>query len=75
MGKLTQGVVREYCRTLGGTFKHTQWDDYKVAFGQGDARQEYFCNDLLDCIETARVMKGSHPGIEQAEEYLKGEGF
>lgn len=67
--KLTQKVVREYVRILGGTFRRTPAGDLKVKFGE----DEYFTDDLNDAIGTARIMKGSHPDIDRAEEYLREE--
>lgn len=64
--KLTQKIVREYVRILGGSFKRTEFDDFRLKFGQ----DEYFTNGLDDIIGTARVMQGSNGNIEQAEEYL-----
>jgi hypothetical protein len=64
--KLTQAITREYVRQLGGTFKKTEYGDFRLKFGE----ESYHANDLQDIVETARVMKGSHPNIESADEYL-----
>lgn len=68
--KLTQKVVREYIRHLGGTFGRDGYGDLIVRFGE----EVYHTNDLLDALGTARCMKGGHPNIEQAEEYLTSQG-
>lgn len=66
-GKLTQKIVREYVRRLGGTLKRTDYDDYCVKL----AGCEYFTDALDDVLGTARAMCGTHPNIADAEEYLK----
>lgn len=69
--KLTQVVTREYVRLLGGTFKKNEYGDYRLKFGE----QDYHAEDLLDIIGTARIMKGGHPNIEQADAYLVSQGI
>lgn len=70
--KLTQRIVRDFVRTLGGTFKaNVGWGDFKLRFDNGE--NEYFANDLLDALETARAMKGGHERIEEAEHQLRVE--
>lgn len=64
--KLTQKIVREYVRMLGGTFRRDEWGDLIVRFGD----DTYHTNDLQDALGTARCMKGSHPAIADADEYL-----
>ncbi len=66
--RLTQKIVREYVRTVGGRFKRTLWDDYQLTVGA----DTYHANDLLDIIETTRVMCGSHPNIALADSLLEG---
>lgn len=70
--KLTQAIVREYVRLLGGTFKKTEYGDYRLAFGshRSDSREEYHASDLADIVGTARVMRGSHDNIDEAEALL-----
>lgn len=65
--KLTQKVVREFVRRLGGKLKRNiEFDEYVLIFGE----HEYFTSDLDDVVGTARVMQGSHPDIEEAEKFL-----
>lgn len=69
--KLTQKIVREYLSQLGAKLRrNAEYDEYVLVTGHGDKEQTYFTNDLGDVIGTARCMLGSHPNIEQAEEYL-----
>lgn len=68
--RLTQALVRQYVRLLGASFKRSQYGDYVLSFGTGDARSEYFSADLTDVIETARVMLGGHACFGQAENLL-----
>ena len=70
-GKLTQKIVREYVRRLGGTFKKTDFDDYCVRL----AGCEYFTDALDDVLGTARAMCGTHENIDAAEQYLKDAGI
>jgi hypothetical protein len=71
MKKLTQKIVREYIRILGGTFKRSTYGDVVVKFGDS----EYFTDDLQDALGTARAMQGSHAEIQRAEQYLTDMGF
>jgi hypothetical protein len=71
MKKLTQKIVREYIRILGGTFKRSPYGDLVVRFGDS----EYFTDDLQDALGTARAMQGSHAEIQRAEQYLTDMGF
>jgi hypothetical protein len=68
--KLTQSIVREYIRILGGTFRRDAWGDLIVRFGE----DTYHTTDLQDALGTARCMKGGHPDIESAEQYLTAMG-
>ncbi len=63
---LTQKHVRDYVRALGGTFRKTEWGDYRLKFGDA----EYHSDSLDDCVETARVMQGSNPARDYAETVL-----
>jgi hypothetical protein len=64
--KLTQCIARNYISILDGSFRATGFGDFKVRFGTS----EYFASDLLDAIETARCMAGSHCRIDDANQYL-----
>ncbi len=65
--RLTQAIVREFVRTLGGTFKRDAYGDLVVRFGE----ETYHTTDLEDALGTARCMKGSHPRIDDAEQFLR----
>jgi hypothetical protein len=69
--KLTQKIVREYLGMIDCKLRrNVEYNEYVLVHGTGDAETTYFSTDLDDIIGTARVMHGSHPSIEQAEEYL-----
>lgn len=67
MRKLTQLMVKDFIRTLGGTFRKDSYGDFIVRFGE----DTYHTGDLEDALGTARCMKGGHEDIELAEENLK----
>ena len=63
---LTQKLLREYVRQLGGTLKKTDYDDYVVKLGGC----EYYTTDLDDVLGTARAIAGTHPDRAAAERLL-----
>jgi hypothetical protein len=77
--RLTQKTAREYCRILGARVRRSaEWNEYTLVVDApeghaGEGPAIYHTNDLTDLIETARAILGSHPRIDEAEEFLKGE--
>lgn len=71
MKRLTQAIVRDYLRHVGGKFRKDTFGDYRVTLDGA----EYFTQDLDDAICTARVMAGGHPRFEDAEAMLRAMGI
>lgn len=69
--RVTWTIAKEYARRLGGSLRNTGFGDHKLIFGSGDLRAEYFANDPVDALETARAMQGSSESMESAEKYLR----
>jgi hypothetical protein len=77
-GKLTQRLVKDYLRLLGGTVRRDSYGDLRLKFKSPKGPhfdEEYFAQDLEDVIGTARLMKGGHANAEQADEFLYNLGW